>query len=319
MRCPPSALHDVVIYCVNVGLCQGDSADGQCNRRGAFRRRRFQVSVYLLDVHFSGFVHKIERGEELVAAEFIKQRRGTADICGRRRGKEPFIKAFHLADKLSIKIARYAALYAVNADHGRYTSCFRSGRLLPPLFAGLSRGGRGGRRDDLNFDVAPAGANVTVGNDRLSQTHEHRNLRLEHADSGVIHAVIDELLLLEVVEAVFQAVDLIVDAVVDVHKLFINIRLCLEEGVFLYERKLIPGDRAIIAVAIAIARAECRREGCTGSHARNIRLCITRVCAAESVNERGTDGCNAAKRRANDAEGGSALLCYIISHCINLL
>ena len=32
------------------------------------------------------------------------------------------------------------------------------------------------------------------------------------------------------------------------------------------------------------------------------------------INERGDDSCETAKRRADDAEGGSTKLCYIISH-----
>ena len=65
--------------------------------------------------------------------------------------------------------------------------------------------------------------------------------------------------------------------------------------------------------------AECRRESCTGRHAGNIRLRIMCIRTAEGVNERGADGCDTTKRRADDTKSGSALLCYIISHCINLL
>lgn len=83
--------------------------------------------------------------------------------------------------------------------------------------------------------------------------------------------------------------------------------------------QLHTADMATGGVSPSSLRSLMSREGCTGSHACNIRLCITRIHAAESVNERGADGCDTAKRRADDTKSGSALLCYIISHCINLL
>ena len=148
-----------------------------------------------------------------------------------------------------ISVSRYRATPAwtlsiltmfqiLSLQQGRHTP--------PPVCYGL--GGRtGGGRHDLNLDVTPAGADVSVRNDGLRQTHESRDLRLKHADSGVVDTVVNELLFLKVVEAILQRSDLAVDAVVHINELLVDISLRLKDGVLLDETELIAADGLVLA------------------------------------------------------------------------
>lgn len=123
-------------------------------------------------------------------------------------------------------------------------------RSPPPVCYGL--GGRtGGGRHDLDFDVPPAGADVPVRNDGLRQPHESCDLGLQHADSGVVDTVVNELLLLKVVEAILQRSDLAVDVVIDINELLVDISLRLKDGILLDETELVAADSLVLAATSA--------------------------------------------------------------------
>nr|DAL56401.1 MAG TPA_asm: hypothetical protein [Caudoviricetes sp.] len=160
-----------------------------------------------------------------------------------------------------LDIFRHSAFYLLYVCHTLYLRIsFRGGGCRPFLLSGGCTGGHGYGR------VAPAGTNGAVRDNKLSHTHKSVDLILNTADSRGVYSVVNKLLLLKSVKAFPNGICLVVDRVINLNELFVNIRLCLEDGVLLNELQLITAHKVFTVCrcchsAAANKSAECHYAG----------------------------------------------------------